>query len=1065
MASPDESPLRALITSWPAFAAMAVTVLSFLAARPNLDSPRPTSVSVSPKEEFRGGDVQIRLWQDPLGSVLNGPFQDDKKNLLNGMPPAAAGTPGADKVLVLLVQVEMDMTPEQIETRRRERFATLAALNTAGYVPVKSERISYLDFVHKPGAIAAGRYVPKAPSKNVMPQLWSKPIQQAAPKAAPKESKGPAKDSGHPREESRLRIAFEWHRPLDGSEMIKNASGEPRYRGVCVVWVWDDIEPGNGVTSLRVLKDEIQTILRPLGTGPACEFAITGRISSARLADIRKDDYHAEAVTRSGEGLTDVVLYVTNSTARSARGGKGDERLPKSRLRLRYVIGSDDLLLAALIGELENRRVSVHHEPIALISEWDSAYGRAMHQEFLKAAGFVDASGGVPYEPSNVYLYSYLRGLDGKLPVKSEAAGEGDKPASKESKPADSATADRPGAAAGEGDAQVDYLSRLVERMHARRKPFRAIGVLGSDPYDKLLILRAVRSSFSQAVTFTTDLDVRLLQPGEFAATRNLVIASHFGWMLDKSLQQKIPPFRSSYDTASYLGCLLAVGCPLLNGRGTDPVTARSGAVHNPMPLHTLHLTNREAAPLPVHLYEVGRYGAFELTSYTAEEDPLGARNYLRDREYFTNNWWRLLIVPLCALLLGLLLVTVSRSWQRMLHLHSRTRHADEPELHAPWRGGLFVLSAIVVSLLVAAILYSHYHPHHEPFSMVDGLSLWPTIVFRVFAIGLCVYYLCKTLEDLAKQDWELRKDFGFPAPHPRGAQTRSLRYRCKALLHGTIGMWLWSPEAEEKTAPVVWRRFERFGSSGMRLWRSLMVLVLNVALFLLLYSLADTIAFRGRGGLAWWTGRISLDLAALALVFLLIFVVDSTVLCYRFVTYVGRCRCDWSAALLGRYAEERGLSLADGSGNSARAAITELLRIRLIADATSVPSRLIFDPFVVLAVLVVAQSPLFVPWQWNIPILTVAFLTASAALACAVILQRAAQQARSRALETMDRILLPLAPADSRREKLTQVRAEIADRDTGVFSGLAQNPVVYALLLPLCGGSGLAAIEALLSH
>jgi len=117
--------------------------------------------------------------------------------------------------------------------------------------------------------------------------------------------------------------------------------------------------------------------------------------------------------------------------------------------------------------------------------------------------------------------------------------------------------------------------------------------------------------------------------------------------------------------------------------------------------------------------------------------------------------------------------------------------------------------------------------------------------------------------------------------------------------------------------------------------------------------------------------------------------------------------------------------------------------------------------------VLVVAQSRLFVPWQWHIPALTVAFLSAGTALACAVILQRAAQEARTKAMEALDRLVLPLVgkDKDETREKVSQIRGEIDALDTGIFAGFAQNPVVYALLLPLGGGGGLAALDAFLPH
>jgi hypothetical protein len=390
MASQQESPLRSLVASWPAVAAMAITVLSFLAAKPNLESRRPISVGVAATEEFRGYDVQVRLWQDPLGSVLNGPFHPKLENLSNGVPGPyhradKVANEAADKVLILLAHVDIDMNAEQTETRRRERFATLAALNTAGYVPVKSDRISYVDFVHtvKPTAVPASRPISQTQSKNVMPELWkaSKAPESSdkGAKEGPKEPpKGPPKEDAR---ESRLRVAFEWLRPLHDDELVRNSSSVPRYRGVCVVWVWDDIDPHNSLRSLVVLKNAIARSLGKSATAAArYDFAVTGRISSSKLEVIRRDDKQLENDPEYRGGLKDVALYVTNSTAKSVRHADTDETLTNSKLHLKYVIGSDDLLLTALVAELENRGVSLATDHIALISEWDTAYGRAMHR-------------------------------------------------------------------------------------------------------------------------------------------------------------------------------------------------------------------------------------------------------------------------------------------------------------------------------------------------------------------------------------------------------------------------------------------------------------------------------------------------------------------------------------------------------------------------------------------------------------------------------------------------------------------------------------------------------------
>ena len=159
--------------------------------------------------------------------------------------------------------------------------------------------------------------------------------------------------------------------------------------------------------------------------------------------------------------------------------------------------------------------------------------------------------------PQWVHRYSYLAGLDGELPPKGDgkdAAGTqvkgklGDKISG-----ASQSTEEAP-----TGRSQLDYLRRLAETLTRDATEFQAIGVLGSDVYDKLMILQALRNDFPRAIFFTTDLDARLTHSGQGPWTRNLIIASHFGLNLHPDLQAPIPPFRDSYQTAflfSLVGC------------------------------------------------------------------------------------------------------------------------------------------------------------------------------------------------------------------------------------------------------------------------------------------------------------------------------------------------------------------------------------------------------------------------------------------------------------------------------------------------------------------------------
>ena len=101
-----------------------------------------------------------------------------------------------------------------------------------------------------------------------------------------------------------------------------------------------------------------------------------------------------------------------------------------------------------------------------------------------------------------------------------------------------------PDANKAEGQAQFDYLSRLgeqlatlEEQLSAKGEHIKAIGVVGSDVYDTLLILQALRHRFPNVLFFTTGLDARFWHPRELSWSRNLIVTSGYGLMLHPALR------------------------------------------------------------------------------------------------------------------------------------------------------------------------------------------------------------------------------------------------------------------------------------------------------------------------------------------------------------------------------------------------------------------------------------------------------------------------------------------------------------------------------------------------
>jgi len=213
-------------------------------------------------------------------------------------------------------------------------------------------------------------------------------------------------------------------------------------------------------------------------------------------------------------------------------------------------------MMAVLVAELGIRRVE-KKDHIIILSEWDTFYGRSMPDTFKNAWKSSEK------DEQPVQAYGYMRGLDGKLPDKDDKTdSSADKKADNKDKSATNAKIELP-----EGQNQKDYLRRLADSLRdldqyliktdANKKGIAAIGVLGSDVHDKLMILEALRQYFPHKLFFTTDLDAAYSHPAKWPQTHNLLVASGFDLKLRAELQGNIPSFRDSYQTAFFLATQL----------------------------------------------------------------------------------------------------------------------------------------------------------------------------------------------------------------------------------------------------------------------------------------------------------------------------------------------------------------------------------------------------------------------------------------------------------------------------------------------------------------------------
>jgi hypothetical protein len=481
-------------------------------------------------------------------------------------------------------------------------------------------------------------------------------------------------------------------------------------------------------------------------------------------------------------------------------------------------------------------------------------------------------------------------------------------------------------------------------------------------------------------------------------------------------------------------------------------------------------------------VYEVSRSGGYELS--------FGAENWLAAKARRQDSWLakrsNLGMAMLGVVVISILLLPVSSKWRCLVLFpveFPARLYLGLPRLRKARAAGmatdtlmtaddlvrLCAWLAILGSLALAvAMSRAQADANEEPVELFEGLSVWPTEVLRWLACLLSGFFILQAYKKLAKRDEDINRVNGFtrnPCP-----QERTWWHRIRDELLAPFTMWFfWHPQ--EQQLENEWQRFLRYANVWRRVWRCLIIGSLYLVLFKILDVLFVHSSAEARGPITRNVDDLMRWLSSICQVGLLVFVVDCTVLSYRFVRYLSSDRVKeltWPHGVLGQVGAERGIDVnAASTAGPLKQGLQHLLVLRLIDDATRVVAGLIYKPYIVLLVLLVAQSRLFENWHWNMPLILTVLLSAATAFCCAMMLQRAARGARQAALEDVEKLSLSqVGGADTAtRKRLKRMRADIEAMRSGAFASFYDNPAIRAILIPLCGGGGLAALEAIATY
>jgi len=1061
---------------------------------PHLKSSRPSDYGSTISTLENDEEVLARLWQDPFEVVHR--HEHDKNNShhkyhsqnslasqitdkINPQNLKENAKKKSVQVNVLCVLVGGGPYFENAENRRRRRYAVLSALDVSGYSPKDAQHIGY--FETESNSVFNIVNVPDLPDR--IPYEW-----------------------------------FNYDGKADNSECNED---RPQ---LLLLWLDEDVFGSKPLT-------KINDLLYKLNLTDSChgeklrnaKFTVLGPSSSTTLRSMAKElNENGNSTWKnlnkikirllSPVAIADDDLIFKNLSIKE----KTIKELFENRISdgcFFRTIKSDFSLAECLKRELKLRGFSPGDDHIVLISEWDTFYGRAIPEAFFKAfsRGYT--------KPRYFHIYSYLKGIDGQVPerVTKDAAFNGSKnnniSSNKNVKNKSSLSFNPP-----VGNSQFDYIQRLGRRIHSLNKKLKlkrdnkecvkAIGVLGSDDYDKLLILQALRKDFPDVLFFTTDLDARLTHSEELKWTRNLVVASNFDLQLHPALQKHIPPFRDNYQTSVFFTTLLA-----MNSDSNKLENTKQDDIYK---------------LIKPQIYEIGCHGPFQLRSKetaNSKEEGDNAKNLLTNlisgsylgkseipyniqlmpQDYKLSDQTNVFIVFFSIFPIIVLLIILFPKVGRM--------------------GSLWIL--VVSFVLFAGVFLFLFYIYNiadiesfinntllqEPFSFKEGISIWPTLLIMIVAIFCSLYLLFRSWIILSKNKNKLSekyfKDGGLETKDKDSSNKNIngsiLRKKvfdtfkkfigvivlliaiiasiiCVALIGSDDTMYYWIFPAflvwllnwiflrglnleitrvkdNIKDVKKIWEIYCKDNLLKNYLRRIGIMLAYFFVFLIAAYYLYDKpyVPFRGLE-IEMYNSYITLIYAFCAAL-LLFFVVDTTRVCLAFVRKIIKDESIWP--------EEKLKELEDEHNVYFRPALNCWLRIKLIADRTESVNRILNYPFYIIFPIILSWSTLFD--NWNLPTLYYILLGISIfmPIVSGINLRRVAIRAKEETLKSLhaniieatngvlDQRLRSNGIRYTRKSIIEQIKLlqeDVRQIRKGAFTPFLKQPFVQAILFFLSG-------------
>jgi len=1056
---------------------------SFLWNGAPLESSRPSSDQPRRFEQSSAQNVPARLWQDPFKAVdlhvQNAMSAGTASpNYITPVENVFASVEENSDVTLLLVQLNPGAYAELEERRRRRRFAVLSGLGDENFVPRSPESLNVF-------------YQP-----NTDPHTEShsdSKIEKCSPGAGAIQQIDEC-----------FSVPYEWYDyedPNTGAHLDPNTGAA---RHVLVVWLNESQFAKSPLIGVRQLLGTLKNKSSP---GIKLSATLLGPERSGALLNlVNSTEKDAHKWLRCSSGLSEFNIVSSTATVDDSDliGGRSGDTAPLIQLRERIEsscaknanntsmnflrsIRSDRELIVELAREFKQRRnIDKRNDVVVVISEWDTYFGRSLPRAFIQefcsdddAKNGTDIDHGCGKDGKNIVKYSYQRGIDGIVAgLQSAAQRKSSEPQQKtkgRTASVDAAKVRRP-----VGTGQFDYLRRLAAEIKEKDRVsklstghgVKAVVLLGSDVYDKLLILRALRPELPSALFATTDLDAQLLHPAEYNWTRSLIVASTYDLDLDLPFPITTMPFRDSYQTSMYLATRMTFNSGLWDKGRIDQAAMNER--------------------IPPQLMEVGRQ---RLVQLPVVDDAHGPWNIKRTQTLSG------------SIAFGLLMIA---------GLGMFAFHQTQP------RAGRILSMLLALVLLFSGLGYAiHLNtPNGEPLNLFAGASIWPAEFVRVFSVVLSLAFiwiviqrLRESWDDLGRRyfwDCESSASDGLTiwqavayayakVTHPVqtlrnlkpglvlslvmvGALIMVMRFqRAPAPIDekiqllflmwlGLISLWWlviygrvwrkvkvlsinkwadnWRNDTNDAGADQLWRSYGEYGASDQRFPRTIAYLLIYFAFASVLFAILGQPSSPCRGTFACQVDGIIIGFSVLSMLVLLFLVADAARLCICWVNLVRDDDVDWRKSKLSEYVQR--LRLPE---NHAAAWI----KIHLIGERTSEVTRLIYYPVIIILLMLLSRSTYFDDWDFPQALAIIVGLNFFIVLGSIVRLNFVAQSVREDILDDLqDEKLAADRPEAETYTPNSSERQELIDRleslRIGAYMKIWEQPPVRATLMLLGG-------------